>query len=1335
MKERLTYYALSLLCITTVAFTAQQSPGAADVRPLHSDASGIVLEYRPQYLPHSSVFYDGKEYYNALFEGAIPVSSLPPGSPLQYYRSVLVNLPGTKNNAVEIINVGYEDISNVLLPPVPEYIENEISVSPKYFLDEKEYSNTKYLPEQIAVLTDVGETRGIVLGSLRLFPYQYMAGLRKLRKYNVIVVRIHFGSSEQTSKHPDELTKNLAINARSLSVHESPKQTAIATYSNSVLAAGEWFKFPVTEEGMYKFTGRMLLDAGIPSSVNPRTIKIYGNGGYELPLSPTASAPDDLIENAIYTFDAGNNSRLDDNDYIIFFAKSTRGWSYNPSSKSFSHYLNHFTETNYYWLTYGGNNARQMDSVVFSFLPTYRPTTIEAKVFREDEKINILNSGLEWVGQSLNDRGSFTYVHSLPGLDNTQPIRYRIRLGARSNSFSTYTIYEHETPLANVGIASTVVGSYYYSQYQNTIFDRTFMPALDNNQSRLKFTYSTSSAGGVGYIDWYEIFYQRFLSAENDVFEFDTKDTTATAEYSVRGFSSNHINVFDVTRFDSAYRVGGITATANTCTFRYGLQAGAVRRIVVVGERGYKTPSPLSRVPNQNLHGDTTQVDYIIITHSEFLPAAQRLKAHRERAGAEMLRTRIVDVERIYNEFGGGLQSPLAIRNYLKYVYNNQAVAPKYALLLGDGDFDYKRIIATGPNWIPPFETPESFDPLRTYATEDEFASFTDSRRMQMAIGRLCVRSLSEANGVVDKIIEYETRGVNTPWKIRVTLVADDGLEGEGRNNEFIHTNQAEAISQLVPSLFELQKVYLYQYPTVYTSTGRRKPAANQDILRQINEGTLVLNFTGHGNPRLWTHEQVFVRETDFPQLRNANKYFFVVAATCNFSQFDMLSEQSGGEVLVSMPNAGAIASFSATRPSFSFENFTLNQSLYQNLFQVDAEGRILPQRLGDVLYRVKQDNMSDNDRKYFLIGDPALRFAFPKVFFRIDSINHQAASQTISLGALQRVQLKATLNDTTPNNAGTASVVVYDSDKRIEIEDFVRRGENIVRITSSFIARGDVLFSGDNSVRNGALVSTFIVPKDISYSNNNGRITLYFWNDATDGAGYARNIRIGGTDTTAPPDNLGPQLQLYLDSRGFRTGDVVGETPTLIVDLFDSSGINTSSAGIGHRIEGWLDNSSQSIDLTNYYKSKIDTYQEGTIEYPLTGLSYGSHRIRVRAWDTYNNASTTETIFDVVTSVGLQVFNVHNYPNPFSQQTIFTFEHNQLSAVDAEVKIYTVAGRLIQTIRRNAIAENVGKILWDGRDSDGDVLANGVYLYKLIIRTSDGRFSNETIGKLSVVK
>jgi hypothetical protein len=1101
---------------------------------------------------------------------------------------------------------------------------------------------------------------------------------------------------------------------------------------------------------MYVFSGQTLLNSGIPSTTDPHTIRIFGNGGTDVPLDVNAPYIDDLRENAVFCSDGGTAGQLDASDMIIFYGRGTRGWRYAPATKTFSHYINHYTETNFGWLTYGNGAAKAMTQVPSQAQPSaYRPSTVTAKLFREDEKINILNSGLEWLGQPFGNGDAFTYVHNLPSLDVTQPVTYVARVGARSNGFSTFTIDEHSQRIATVSLAPTVVGDYFSNQFINSVVTRQQVPAFTDGSSSLKFGFTTSDANGSGYIDWYEIYYKQFPRAVSDVFTFHAHDTTALTEYAVTGFGSGQMYVFDVSAFDSAVAITNPEIAGDTCRFQIQLAAGNVKELFVVGAAGLKIPGALTPVANQNLHGDTASAAEIIITHPDFMSAAQRLKSYREQPGNNSLKCVVVNVNDVYNEFGGGIATPVAIRNYLRYAATTWSAPPAYALLLGDGDYDYKRISTAGPMWIPPWETMESFAPLFTYAGEDEFVTFNSTRRVGLALGRLAARSAAEANTMVDKIIEYETSSAKDPWKVRVTLVADDGLagtdpDGSTHNDLFLHTQQAETMAGMVPPLFEKSKIFLYEYPTVYTPSGRRKPDVTVALENQINQGTVVLNFTGHGNPRVWTHEQVFVNETDFPALHNKGKYFYLVAATCNYSHVDMISAQSGGEQLMALPSAGAIAVLSATRPVFAGDNFSLNQSLYTYLFQIDNGGNIVQQRAGDAIFRMKQDNFSgsaDNDRKFFLLGDPALRIGFPEKLATVDSINAVPATVTSTLRALSPVTVKATVRDSTNSGKidfnGSALIVVFDANQQVLLQDSVERfnPHRIDHYSMTIGVSGSTLFRGELSVTNGAISSNFVVPKDISYGNDFGRMTMYFSDAAVSGAGYTTNFRVGGTDSTAPPDAKGPVIQLYLDSRSFRTGDVVSAAPVLLADLSDSSGINTSSSGIGHRLEAWLDGSASSIDMSAYYKSNVDTYRDGTITYPLGAMSQGSHRLKLRAWDTYNNSSTAETSFDVVTSVGLQLTNVVNFPNPTRGATVFTFEHNQMSAIDAEVKIYTVAGRLIQSIQRSAITESFVRIPWDGRDRDGDELANGVYLYKIIAKTQDNRFSNEALGKLSINK
>ncbi|HEV8539377.1 MAG TPA: type IX secretion system sortase PorU [Bacteroidota bacterium] len=1307
------------------------------VRLVESDGRGVVLEYRPVFLEPNKIMIDGIEYYQYRLEGGRETDATVPGTPSIPAFSSTLRLPSTSHNTVEVLNAEYEDVPGVMIAPVSDWREGEIDPEPVYRPDPVLYSSPEFLPPDPAALLNVGATQGEILGELRLFPLQYLAGQRTLRKYSRIVVRVTFGTPDRMNAQRSTLTRGIALNDE----HVGSGATGLrqSNLHNSVLASGTWFRFSVTEDGIYRFSGQTLISAGIPQSVDPSTIKVYGNGGFETPLSVTAPAVDDLVENAVYVNDRGTVGGLDAADDIVFYGKGTRGWQYNPASRSFGHYINRLADGNFYWLTYGNGPAKQMTRVPSVSDPVqYQPQTVVGKIFREDDKVNLISSGLEWLGQPFNVNDQITYVHSLGGLDVSQPISYKFRVGARSSGFSTFSISEHGQPLTTAGMTGTDYDTY-SDKLSSVTVTRLQVPTFSDGRSQLRFSFTSTSSTSNGYIDWYEILYRQFLIAQNNQINFHTDDTTVVARYSVSGFSDSRVLVFDVTRYDSVVVITARVISGDTCSFQLQLAAGGVKEIYAVAEDGLRTPSPLERMPNQNLHGDTTQAAFIIITHPDFRSAAQRLKNYREQPGENFLKTIVVDINQIYNEFGGGLFSPAAIRNYLRYVNDNWETPAKYVLLFGDGHYDYKNISTSTPNWVPPWETPQSVKPLLSYAVDDDYVIFNSGNRVGMGLGRLAARSTAEANILVDKIIEYESNPVVDPWKVRLTYVADDGPEAPGRNNLFIHTDDAESISQIAPPLFEKKKIYLYAYPAVFTPAGRRKPDVNVAIVDQINQGTIVLNFNGHGNPRVWTHEQVFVRETDFANLSNKGKYFFLIAATCNYSHFDMVNDQSGGEMLVGMPNAGAIAIFSATRPVFQSENFEINSALDTKLLQVGPAGNVVPQRLGDVVYFVKQSYNNDNDRKYFLLGDPTLRPAFPGKFASIDSLNHVSTSQVGQLRALSTASVRASVHDSTIIDqsafSGTSQLVVFDASRTVQFEDSIESNGVFFRASRSYAISGNILFRGEQSVTNGSMAASFIVPKDISYGNDFGRMTMYFWNASTDGAGYSTNFRIGGTDTTAPPDVRGPEIKLYIDNRGFRSGDVVSASPTLIAELFDSSGINTSGAGIGHRLEAWVDDRAQSQDLSNNYKSKTDTYQEGTVQYALGPLSSGTHRLRLRAWDTYNNSSTEETVFDVLTGAGLQLSNVFNFPNPVQSSTVFTFEHNQLTSIDAEVKIFTVAGRLIQSLKKTEIAGSFVQIPWDGRDREGDLPANGVYLYKIIAKTLDDRFTSEALGKLSILR
>jgi len=262
----------------------------------------------------------------------------------------------------------------------------------------------------------------------------------------------------------------------------------------------------------------------------------------------------------------------------------------------------------------------------------------------------------------------------------------------------------------------------------------------------------------------------------------------------------------------------------------------------------------------------------------------------------------------------------------------------------------------------------------------------------------------------------------------------------------------------------------------------------------------------------------------------------------------------------------------------------------------------------------------------------------------------------------------------------------------------------------------------------------TFPIPKDVSYGTDRSRISLYASNDSTDAVGYTENFSITGT-SVATIDTTGPNINISFDNQSSHTGGVIAPDATMIVELTDSSGINTSTAGIGHKLEATLDASQKTFDLTGFYRGNLDTYQSGQIRYQFTALPEGRHTISVKAWDIYNNSSSAEAFFEVRAASQLSLYNVFNVPNPFARTTTFTFQRTSNDPIDIDIKVYTVAGRLIQTLETSSIVDRFVQIPWDGRDRDGNELANGVYLYRVIAKSLDRTSTSEVIGKLAVLR
>jgi hypothetical protein len=289
-----------------------------------------------------------------------------------------------------------------------------------------------------------------------------------------------------------------------------------------------------------------------------------------------------------------------------------------------------------------------------------------------------------------------------------------------------------------------------------------------------------------------------------------------------------------------------------------------------------------------------------------------------------------------------------------------------------------------------------------------------------------------------------------------------------------------------------------------------------------------------------------------------------------------------------------------------------------------------------------------------------------------------------------------------------------------------------------TFSLQKNILYKGKASVQNGSFSFTFIVPKDIAYHYGTGRLSFYAQNGSEDAAGYYDSLIIGGFDANAASDAIGPEVKLYLNNEKFVFGGTTNENPALYAVVSDSSGINTVGNGIGHDITATLDdNSAAPYVLNDYYEANLDDYQQGRILYHLKDLAEGRHSLQLKVWDIFNNSSTAYTEFVVAPSAEIALSHVLNYPNPFTTHTTFFFEHNQAcDGLKVQIQIYTVSGKLINTIEQQVFCDGYRSdgISWDGTDSYGDRIGRGVYVYRVKVRNSNGQTA-EKFEKLVVLR
>ncbi len=1148
---------------------------------------------------------------------------------------------------------------------------------------------------------------------------------------------------------------NTSSNALNYATQSSNSTLAI---TNSVLSNGSWFKFYVVKSGVYKLSRSFLNQLGVNTNVDPRTIKIFGNGGAMLPFVNTSDYPMDLTENAI-KFVGEQDGVFNNEDYILFYAEGPKG---NVDDVTINTNINPYTDKSYYFVNVSNGNGKRIQSMPQPEQPAdFTVNTFQDYQFHELDEFNLVRLGRRWFGNRFNIENQQQFEFKFPNIITTEPVRVKVFAASTAENATSMT----------VNINGNLVDTFTFSPVDSPTlaFGDSYTGNITATSSDIVVALNYNNNGNPssqGYLDYISLEATRGLAFAGNQFMFKNSQVVSTpgiVEYSL----TNAANVSEVWDITNKYDITSHINTEQNTVLNFKAISGLAKTYVAVTPSDYYTPlrDGNTSVYNQNIkgtifnnaQGQFQDIDYIIVSPNNLVTQAERL-AQINRTQYN-LNVKVVTLNEIYNEFSSGNQDVGAIRNMVRYVYQN-ASSPenrlKYLCLFGDASFDYKDRIPGNTNIVPSWHAYESFSLTNAFVSDDFFGMMDDnegnmsaSNQLDIAIGRILADSPQRAKELVDKIELYHKESSFGSWRNNYLVISDDVDVAWERVLQETTDQIGNDVTAEKPFM-NVVKIHSDSYQQESSASGQRYPAVNKAIKDAIEVGALVVNYFGHGGEDGLASERIFDRN-DADEIRNVCKFNCFVTVTCEYTRFDNPLRPTAGELTYWNTQGGAISLITTTRQIFVTFGVTFNVTLGKYLFAYDSNDY---PSMAEALRLTKTDPLvTGNSQKslVFFIGDPAMKLAFPKPNVKLTKINDVplgVANDTLK--ALSKIKLAGEVTDeagnlmTNYNGILTATIFDKNIQRQTLANNNISQNGQIIKL--NFETLGEKIFIGQASITSGLFEFEFVVPRDIGIPIDNGKVSFYAKSDTAlmDNAGASFDILVGGINENAEIDNIGPVVKLYMNDENFVSGGITNEAPTLLAKLQDDNGINTAS-GIGHDIIAIIDgDETNPFVLNDYYKANVDDYTSGEVTYPFRDLEPGLHTLTLKAWDVYNNSSVTEIQFLVHDKdEKLVINNVLNYPNPFINYTEFWFNHNSSEPLDVSIQIFTVSGKLVRTLNGQTGADsccNEGasslsrNIVWDGRDDFGDKIGKGVYVYKLKVRSNQLNKQVEKIQKLVIL-
>lgn len=1082
--------------------------------------------------------------------------------------------------------------------------------------------------------------------------------------------------------------------------------------SESVLNSGKWVKIQVAEDGIYKLTAADLKKMGFS---NLDKVAVYGYGGWPLDEDFSTTYIDDVPEVAVWR----------SADYLLFYGKGPRKWEYSFSDKSFIHTNNPYSNYGYYFVSEKETTGRTMEKAASAAGATLQVTTFDDYVLHEEELVSVNSSGRELYGESFTSTLSRDFTISVPGITNDEG-KATLSFISRGNGTITMNVDGNALISGSVSVPSDE-----YEVARELYRERAWM-ADKGETVKVNIGYSTTGHKNV-HLNYFRLQMKRQLKVYDNYTFFRSLSARGNASrFVIQGADASTL-VFDVT---DGVNPQQMETSLNGTELSFSIPASAsLREFVVVKPSQIKAPVTVGEVANQNLHA-LPQQDMIIIAQPNFTTQAERLaEAHRTK---DNLTVRVVTPESIYNEFSSGTPDATAYRRFMKMFYDrktSEADAPKYLLLFGDGSFDNRKLTSAWKsvdmsNMLLTYQTENSLS-SQSYVIDDYFGFLDDAdnkkslqnKKLCLGIGRFPIRTVEQATQMVDKVISYMENKNTGSWKNNLCFMADDGSNTDGFMTE--HMEFADQLAGYVESEhpeFLVNKLYYDAYKK--DMTAGTYPDVRSGLQKLLKDGLLLFNYTGHGGTTALSDEKVLT-QTDINQFTYTHLPVWVTA-TCDFTRFDDLNTSAGEDVFLNK-SSGGIALFTTVRVAYSRPNFPINDNVIRNLFERNNGRR---RTLGEVMQATKNTLSSVYKLGFCLIGDPAVKMAYPEFGMKVTTVNGQSVDgNSISFKALEKITVEGEVLDVSGQLVTDFTGIVNPTVKDSKVTVTCLKNSNKDDSPAfTFTDYPNTIFIGNDSVRNGKFSFTFTVPKDISYSNLQGKMNLYAVDteSGNEAQGNFDNFIVGGTSDTAETDTIGPEIRaLYLNDTTFVDGGQVNTTPYFFAELWDKSGVNITGSSVGHDMMLVIDESTVlSYNLNSYYELLPGEDGTGIVKFPIPALEPGKHTAEFWVWDILNNSTVRTFTFEVVEGLKPFLFDVIATPGIAREQETFHLMHNRPeSRMRVGIMVYDLAGRQLwkhEESGTSGLFENY-TVSWD-LTSGGARMRPGVYIYRAAISTDNSK-------------